>query len=517
MPQTECAHIISHTHWDREWYLSSRYVNVWLVPFFQSLFDMLEKEPGYRFVLDGQTCLIEDWCEQLALQGKDPAPQRLRLAQYVRQRRLLVGPYYIQLDWQLAGEEALVRNLLIGHELARELGAVMPVGWLVDNFGQISQAPQIHRQFDLDGVFLWRGVELPPDSIRSEFTWASPDGSSVTAIYLLSSYRNAMRLAEFAEVMRERVQREVAKLAPFASTQHVLLMNGYDQELAPDDILPALRSGAMGPGVRVLQSTPEEYLAAITRERPSLPKLTGALYSGRYIAVFPGTLSSRMYLKTMNDACHRALQLEAEPLATLLWCLGQPYPAARLRQAWKLLLKNLAHDSICGVSVDDVHSDMEARFATSAGCAHEIAEAALGTLAANVDTTRHRHASRCWVVVNTALRPGDGLITLPAGPAREEVLYDSAGQIVPVQQGADGRRTVFVTDVPPLGYVTLFAAPPSGSSAPQAGSASIPALSVDTKTRTFENEFVRVSINPDGTLALTDKCSQETYPALAIL
>lgn len=27
------AHIISHTHWDREWYINSRYVNEWLPPF----------------------------------------------------------------------------------------------------------------------------------------------------------------------------------------------------------------------------------------------------------------------------------------------------------------------------------------------------------------------------------------------------------------------------------------------------------------------------------------------------
>ena len=68
------VHIISHTHWDREWYLNSRYTNEWLVPFFDALFAMLDREPRYRFVLDGQTSMIEDWCEQLALRGQDPVP-----------------------------------------------------------------------------------------------------------------------------------------------------------------------------------------------------------------------------------------------------------------------------------------------------------------------------------------------------------------------------------------------------------------------------------------------------------
>ncbi len=49
-----------------------------------------------------------------------------------------------------------------------------------------------------------------------------------------------------------------------------------------------------------------------------------------------------------------------------MWALGQAYPAAELDRAWKLLLKNHPHDSICGVSIDDVHTDMEERFRQSA-------------------------------------------------------------------------------------------------------------------------------------------------------
>lgn len=41
------VHIISHTHWDREWYIGATYVNEWLPAFFESLFSMLEKEPEY--------------------------------------------------------------------------------------------------------------------------------------------------------------------------------------------------------------------------------------------------------------------------------------------------------------------------------------------------------------------------------------------------------------------------------------------------------------------------------------
>ena len=48
------AHIVSQTHWDREWYLNSKYTNEWMVPFFKNLFVMLKKESEYIFVLNGQ-------------------------------------------------------------------------------------------------------------------------------------------------------------------------------------------------------------------------------------------------------------------------------------------------------------------------------------------------------------------------------------------------------------------------------------------------------------------------------
>ncbi len=103
------------------------------------LFQMLDKEPGYRFVLDGQTSMIEDWWSSWRNGAKIAAPYLQRLSQYVRQGRVCVGPYYLQPDWQLVSEEALVRNLLIGQQMAEQLGGRMQVGWLLDNFGQISQ------------------------------------------------------------------------------------------------------------------------------------------------------------------------------------------------------------------------------------------------------------------------------------------------------------------------------------------------------------------------------------------
>lgn len=89
-------------------------------------------------------------------------------------------------------------------------------------------------------------------------------------------------------------------------------MNGYDQDLEPDDVQSVIRNGqADTAAYQVVQSTPQEYLAAVLAEAPQLPVLTGAQYVGRYISVFPGVMSARMYLKQQNDLSQRTLERAA--------------------------------------------------------------------------------------------------------------------------------------------------------------------------------------------------------------
>ena len=74
-------------------------------------------------------------------------------------------------------------------------------------------------------------------------------------------------------------------------------------------------------------------------------------------------LSARVYLKQANARVQTLLEKRAEPLATFAWMLGAPYPAEELRYAWKTLLQNHPHDSICGCSIDPVHEENMTRFA----------------------------------------------------------------------------------------------------------------------------------------------------------
>ena len=76
------------------------------------------------------------------------------------------------------GDEALVRNLLLGHRMCREWNVEpMPVAYTCDMFGHPSQMPQIYRGFDLGDCVLGRGTN--EHTTPAFFNWEAPDGSRV--------------------------------------------------------------------------------------------------------------------------------------------------------------------------------------------------------------------------------------------------------------------------------------------------------------------------------------------------
>lgn len=512
-------HIISHTHWDREWYLSSQYVNRWIPVFFENLFRMLEKEPDYRFVLDGQTSMIDDCRAQLQEEGKQAIDGFMdTLKKYVQEGRIITGPYYLQPDWQLISEEALVRNMLYGKEISEALGGGSQTGWLLDNFGQISQTSQIHEQFGMKGIVVWRGVGFSPEKMKSEFSWESPDGTKLPCVYLLSSYRNGMRLASYPEEVQGRIINEADKIVNFAQSAHVLLMNGYDQEMEPDDILPYIREGrADTDQYQVCQSIPDEYMDAVIDglKETEIPQLSGPLYSGRYISVFPGILSSRMYLKMQNDRLQRKLEETMEPLGVMGILAGNAYPLSKANQIWKLLLKNHPHDSICGVSVDDVHADMERRFEKAEKEADICRNEILRELTSKIDTSKFTGAQKVLQVFNTTLKEQRRQVLFPVQGSEKLQILDEEGRDYIWQKTADG--VAAEVTIPAFGYRTfgIYDRPASKTDSPEetaeaknGAAESCPVL---------ENAYIRVAFEKNGTFSMTDKENGKVYHNLGYL
>ncbi|MBP5093289.1 MAG: alpha-mannosidase, partial [Abditibacteriota bacterium] len=125
-------HVISHTHWDREWYLTFQQFRMRLVDLVDNLLDALDNNPDFKyFNFDGQTIVLEDYLEI-------HPEKEAKLAEYIKAGRILVGPWYQLNDEYLVSGESTVRSLLVGHRIAAKYGKPMKLGYLPDQFGNIS-------------------------------------------------------------------------------------------------------------------------------------------------------------------------------------------------------------------------------------------------------------------------------------------------------------------------------------------------------------------------------------------
>lgn len=438
-------HLVSHTHWDREWYQTFQQFRLRLVHVLDQLLEIFEADPDYRaFLLDGQTILLGDY---LAIR-----PEKLeKLAHAIRLGRLFTGPWRIMPDEFLISSESIVRNLLAGRREAKLYGKPMPVGYSPDPFGHIGQMPQILNGFGIQSAVLMRGLEDEP----CELWWEAPDGSRVLLAFLHDGYANAASLpVSQPEVFLSEVQRVADELRPHAAASHLLLMQGNDHlpPFAGTPIAVAYANERLE-GDRLIHSTLPEYLDAVRSEIEAralnIPVIRGELRGCRRHALLPGVLSTRIWIKQRNQACENLLERWAEPFCVwadrfaekpssenVAFRLKNPAPVLQL--AWDLLMECHFHDSIYGSGIDQVHEEMKSRFDQVEQIGEELTRQSLEVLAEEVNTSAGRsdETLSALVVYNSAPFPQTGEVQaelrIPAGADCFE-LVDAVGQPIPYE------------------------------------------------------------------------------------
>lgn len=343
--------VVPTTHWDREWYRTFQAFRARLVDTVDRVLELLASDDGYTFLLDGQSIVLEDYVE--IRPGR-----RAELEEAIRSGRVEIGPWYVQPDSLLPSGESHVRNLLEGRRVGESFGPVTRVAYTPDSFGHPAQFPQIFAGFGLGHFVYWRGnadeiVELP-----AEYLWSAPDGSTVMACNLWRTYSNAAGLPVDDTAAVEELRRTVEALAARTRNDRVLLLAGTDHQPPESRTAELSTALAEATGWRVERGLLGGFVEGLSAEAP----FSGELVGGRIANLLPGVWSTRTYMKVRNRTCETILEGWAEPWAALGGVLGCPDERPALRAAWRRLLQNQAHDSICGCSKDDVHEQMLARY-----------------------------------------------------------------------------------------------------------------------------------------------------------
>ena len=537
MSEKKHLHFISHTHWDREWYMPFEAHRFKLVEFFDRLLNTLDTDPTFKsFHLDGQSVVIEDY---LAVRPQ----MREKIEKYIAEGRLVSGPWYILQDEYLVSGESNVRNMLVGKQVSAEYGKVSDIGYFPDAFGNIGQAPQILRGFDIDCVAFGRGVsERHGDRLdtgeenygkaRSEIIWRSPDGSEVNGAVFADWYCNAMEIPSEPEAAAAKVKEVADSIGAKSTTPHLLMMNGCDHQPAQIDIGQIIEKlNAAGYPDELIHSNFRDYFDAILPYRKNFGIFVGEL-DGEYSEgwwTLANTASARIYLKQYNRQCENLLEKIAEPLSVLADLYGgKPVDRDYFKFLWKNLLKNHPHDSICGCSVDDVHSEMVTRFKKVLASGNELVKEEKAAFMANVNTAE-TGAPYAVTVFNPTGRAATEAVTVTIDLPKDTTV--TAADIAVM----DG-ETVVPADITDCGVVWDYYLPKDAFRVPFTTrrfeltfrAAGVPALGWKTFGITTDgakevssdlvaykkgmaNKRLRVKFNADGSAVVTDRKTGAEY------
>lgn len=335
-----------HTHWDREWYREFEEFRLRLIEVFDDIIEKLQKDELPVFYFDGQISAVEDYLEIY--------PEKISVVKkLIAEKKLFVGPFYCSADQFLTSGESLLRNLYIGLKKSKELGNKEFLAYLSDTFGHCVSMSEILKSADIDKAVLWRGL----GGLNADLLW-----QDVKTTYLIQGYFNDFLSADMdfdkkAEALKRYIDKISAKSGDF-----VLLPIGADHLKACDDIkkqVQKLNEKYKGE-YEIVVSEPFEYFKNIKDEERAV--VSGEFLDNSLNFILQGVYSSRNDIKQANANCERKLN-EAE----MFDAVNSNFYKKTSRQkqidyAYKMLIKNHAHDSIYGCNTDKTNREVLSRY-----------------------------------------------------------------------------------------------------------------------------------------------------------
>jgi alpha-mannosidase len=219
---------------------------------------------------------------------------------------------------------------------------------------------------------------VPAAIDRHRFDWTGIDGSTVAAEYLPAGYGNGASLLAVPDRLEEAVAALVEAMQPFFGEDPVLAMYGTDhQEPLPElvEVVERANANANGGAAIELRTLGAALAGGSRTQGEARTAWTGELRSGARANVLMNVTSARIDLKAAASRAERTLERYAEPFAALH---GPFWPEDFLDLAWRRVIENSAHDSICGCSADPVSAHVLVRYAEATALAHDLAVEALG-------------------------------------------------------------------------------------------------------------------------------------------
>ncbi len=327
-----------HTHWDREWYREFEVFRLRLVRVFDNVLNMLEDGKIPSFYFDGQVAALLDYLELRP--EKEDLVRKL-----IKAKKLFIGPFYCLVDEFLTDRICFEKNLEIGLKISKDFGCGDFLGYFADTFGHSKNIPLILKNFGIDKAVVWRGVgDLP-----AEFVFNGVNTVNLVRGYFMDIFSANVSIEEKAEFLKKNLDMIAEK-----SSDTLLLPIGADHLGVETDISEQISAvNKLLSDYEIVLGSPFDYFNCVKFKT----KFDDELRDNSKTFILQGSYSARMKLKQYNTKCAYMLN-QADKVQQKY---GSSYNSA-IEYAYKLLLQNQAHDSICGCSTDLVHRENISRY-----------------------------------------------------------------------------------------------------------------------------------------------------------
>ena len=397
MKKTVIAYL--HTHWDREWYREFEVFRLRLLRVFDNVLELLEQNKIPSFYFDGQVCALLDYLELR------PENENL-IRKFIKEKKLFIGPFYTLVDEFLTDKNVFRKNLEIGLKISKDFGCEDFVGYLADTFGHSKNVPIILKEFDINKCVVWRGC----GDIPSEFKFNGIDTVNLLRGYFMDIFSTPINIEEKAKWLKSNLDKIAQN-----SGNYLLLPIGADHLGVETDILKQISDvNKILKDYKIKLSNPFEYFELV-KDRFNEFEWNDELRDNSKTFTLQGAYSARTKIKQYNTYASYILN-QADKIQQKY---GSKYNSA-IEYAYKLLLKNQAHDSICGCSTDAVHRENITRYEKIIQVANTI-----------IEELRLEHNFKTPVIKSETLLPEYKVVSKDFG-VDNSILYDT--QKIPITE-----------------------------------------------------------------------------------
>lgn len=335
-PVADTIHVVGHAHMDMNW--------LWTYSeTMQMCNDNLRQTVAFMDEFPDYTMLQSQAAVYNFVEMVDP-PLFEQVKKYVKAGRIeLAGGSWTEGDANLSSGEAISRSFLLGQRYFQDhFGKMANIGWLPDNFGHVSQMPQILKLANCDYFYFHRTKPY-----KGTFWWTGSDKSTVLA------YSNDTYNGNITPDLKD----ELKKIAP---DKHRIIQitgigdHGGGPTRANIEMVHQLDKTPGYPAVKF--TTAGDFFKKASKEMDGRPT-----HFGEMQFIFEGCYTTVADIKEGNRNCENSLY-GSEFFNTLRWLSGDKYPADELRDLWRTVTFNQFHDILPGSAINEANKEAVARY-----------------------------------------------------------------------------------------------------------------------------------------------------------